>query len=254
MIDEKWKTKPLQIDEVFAAADKGIDMKTLEQIRNRFKSWADFVTFLGKLPNKTKGETMYLFFDTETTGLPNNWSAPLTDGDAWPRLIQLAWIATDKEGNKIAGASHIIKPVGFEIPEEASRIHGITTKIATSIGESLPMVLNVLHHQISACQVVIGHNIDFDCSIIGAEFIREGLPAIRPVKPRFCTMKSSTDLCKIPGPRGYKWPKLIELHRHLFGVDFEGAHNALADIEATAKCFWELRRRKQKDLLTDILK
>jgi hypothetical protein len=56
-------------------------------------------------------------------------------------------------------------------------------------------------------------------------------------------MISTVDLCKIDGPYGYKWPKLEELHRFLFKHDFDGAHDALADIQATAKCFWELANR-----------
>jgi DNA polymerase-3 subunit alpha len=34
---------------------------------------------------------MFLIYDTETTGLPKNYNAPLTDSDNWPRLVQLAW-------------------------------------------------------------------------------------------------------------------------------------------------------------------
>jgi len=61
-------------------------------------------------------------------------------------------------------------------------------------------------------------------------------------KRKICTMHSTTDFCAINGPYGYKWPKLSELHYKLFRTDFEEAHNAAADINATARCFWELRR------------
>ena len=57
-------------------------------------------------------------------------------------------------------------------------------------------------------------------------------------------MKSSTNFCRIPGNYGFKWPKLSDLHIKLFGKDFDEAHNALADIRATADCFWELKRLK----------
>ncbi len=56
-------------------------------------------------------------------------------------------------------------------------------------------------------------------------------------------MESSTDFCAIDGPYGYKWPKLQELHNKLFGVGFTEAHNAAADIAATAACFWEMKKR-----------
>ena len=55
-------------------------------------------------------------------------------------------------------------------------------------------------------------------------------------------MHASTDYCKLRGPYGYKWPKLSELHIKLFGEDFKEAHNASVDINATAKCFWKMRK------------
>ena len=85
---------------------------------------------------------MYLFFDTETTGLPRNWKAPLSDLNNWPRLVQLAWLHYDKDGNKIAENNYIIKPDGFTIPVDASRIHGISNEIALSKGISLQEVLS----------------------------------------------------------------------------------------------------------------
>ena len=185
---------------------------------------------------------MYLFFDTETTGLPKDWKAPITDVDNWPRLVQLAWLAFDADGNRIGGKTAIIKPEGFEIPEKASAIHGITTAKAVSIGESLSLHLNLIHHQIGMAGVIIGHNLGFDEKILGAEFLRAKLPRITPAREKICTMLSSTKYCAIPWSRGNKWPKLTELHNKLFGKDFEGAHDAGADIAATAKCFWELRR------------
>ena len=57
---------------------------------------------------------------------------------------------------------------------------------------------------------------------------------------KICTMKIGTDVCKIPGPYGFKWPKLEELYRHLFGENFIGAHDALSDCQATASCFFKM--------------
>jgi DNA polymerase-3 subunit epsilon len=59
---------------------------------------------------------------------------------------------------------------------------------------------------------------------------------------KICTMMKSTSFCKLPAKRGYKWPKLDELHQTLFGCDFEGAHDAGSDVLATVKCFFELVR------------
>lgn len=185
---------------------------------------------------------MYLFFDTETTGLPRNWKAPVSDLNNWPRMIQIAWIFCDKEGNRIESAEYIIKPENFTIPADASKVHGITTEKAINEGEDLEKVLNLFNELVKKSEYIVAHNISFDEKILGAELIRKQVKSDFESKKKLCSMKASTNYCKIPGPYGFKWPKLSELHIKLFGKDFEGAHDAFADIDATEKCFWELRK------------
>lgn len=184
---------------------------------------------------------MYLFFDTETTGLPQRWNAPVTDVENWPRLVQLAWIMYDREGNMLESRDAIIKPEGFTIPADVARLHGITTLIANEKGTPLLEVMEQFSDKIDAVQVLVGHNISFDECIVGAEFERLRMMTSMPFKQKYCTMKSSTNYCKLPGKRGFKSPRLAELHQVLFGTGFDNAHNALADVEATARCFWKLR-------------
>jgi len=83
---------------------------------------------------------------------------------------------------------------------------------------------------------------NFDEKVIGAEFLRCKMENALIQKKRICTMVSSTDFCGIDGPYGYKWPTLTQLHEKLFGLGFNEAHDASVDMNATAKCFWELRR------------
>ena len=184
---------------------------------------------------------MYLFFDTETTGLPNNWKAPVTDLDNWPRLVQIGWILSDN-GTRVETGSFIIKPENFIIPAGASDVHGITTEKAISEGHDLSTILNQFNQLVAKSNSIVAHNISFDEKILGAELIRKDVQSNFENKPKLCTMKASTDYCQLPGPYGYKWPKLTELHIKLFGKDFEGAHDAFADIDATDKCFWEMRK------------
>ena len=185
---------------------------------------------------------MYLFFDTETTGLPRNYKAPVTDLNNWPRLVQLAWLFYDESGNKIAGNDIIIKPEGFTIPVESSRIHGISTERAMREGVSLTEVLQEFQLRIDQAEFLVAHNMSFDEKILGAEFLRCKMANPVPTKKQICTMQSTTNFCAINGPYGYKWPKLSELHYKLFQTGFDEAHNAAVDINATAKCFWELKR------------
>ncbi|HBF88445.1 MAG TPA: 3'-5' exonuclease [Bacteroidales bacterium] len=185
---------------------------------------------------------MYLFFDTETTGLPKSWKAPVTDLNNWPRLVQLAFLLYDINGNKITEGDFIIKPEGFTIPADASKIHGISTQKALEEGHKLYTVLEQFQALINESEFLVAHNISFDEKIVGAEFLRNNMPDIDAKKRKICTMQSSTNFCAINGLYGYKWPKLSELHYKLFKTDFEEAHNASVDISVTAKCFWELKR------------
>jgi DNA polymerase III subunit epsilon len=187
----------------------------------------------------------YLFFDTETTGLPKNYNAPVKDVDNWPRLVQLAWILTDDAGKELESFNCIVKPDGWVISEQASKIHGITQAKAEAEGvpitEALRLFARLLYN---GGVTVVAHNIDFDYKIVGAEFERLGWPVGFGIMPMICTMKRSTDYCRLTGNYGYKWPKLQELHRKLFAMDFVEAHNAAADISATMRCFWELVKLK----------
>lgn len=187
---------------------------------------------------------MYLFFDTETTGLPKNWKAPVTDLNNWPRLVQLAYLQFDLFGNKISEGDFIIKPQGFVIPTDSSNIHGISQERALREGEDLFAVLNHFAALIGESETLVAHNMAFDEKIVGAEFLRNGMRNIIPNKNKICTMTSTIDFCAIKGPYGNKWPKLSELHQKLFNKGFDEAHNAAVDIWATANCFWELRDRK----------
>jgi len=187
---------------------------------------------------------MYLFFDTETTGVPKNYKAPVSDINNWPRMVQIAWLVYDSNRNKIESKEFIIKPEGYTIPKEVSKIHGITTEKAIKEGQDLEYVLNLFNEQVEKAENIIAHNISFDEKIVGAELFRKQITSKLFNKSRLCTMHSSTDYCRLPGPYGYKWPKLSELHIKLFGKDFKDAHNAISDINATAKCFWKMRELK----------
>lgn len=184
---------------------------------------------------------MFLVFDTETAGLPRDWSAPLTDVANWPRLVQIAWLCCDDSGTELASREHLIKPDGFVISRQASNVHGITTKQALAEGVDLQPVLAEFSEAVQAAGAVVAHNVDFDTKIVGAELIRAGMANVFTGKTLRCTMRESTDYCRLPGRRGYKWPTLTELHEILFGEGFEGTHGALADARAAMLCFLRLR-------------
>jgi DNA polymerase-3 subunit alpha len=187
---------------------------------------------------------MYLVFDTETTGLPQNFNAPLTDSDNWPRMVQIAWQLHDDEGNLLENQDYLIKPEDFDIPFNASRIHGISTKMAMDEGRDLQEVLVEFSEVIKKSKIGVGHNIIFDYNIVGAEFLRKDLENSLEKLQSADTMILGTDYCKLGSGRNGKWksPKLTELFEILFKEKFDEAHNAAADVNATAQIFFEMMR------------
>ena len=191
---------------------------------------------------------MYLIFDTETTGLPKRWDAPVSDTDNWPRCIQIAWQLHDALGNLLDRQDYLIQPEGFNIPYDAEKIHGISTELAQENGIPLAEVLEKFNVALTKTKFVVGQNVGFDLNIMGAEFYRADLKTLLGELPVLdtCTEHTAT-LCALPGGRGgkFKLPTLTELHQYLFNTPFAEAHNATADVEATTRCFLELVRRKQ---------
>lgn len=191
---------------------------------------------------------MYLIFDTETTGLPKSWNAPITDTDNWPRAIQIAWQLHDELGNLVEHNDFLIQPDGFNIPYDAERIHGISTDLAQEQGIHLSEGLELFNKALQKTKFIVGQNVGFDVNIMGCEFHRLGVENNLTELPVLDTCTEHTaELCQIPGGRGgkFKLPTLTELHNHLFGTGFGEAHNATADVEATTRCFLELIRLRQ---------
>lgn len=188
---------------------------------------------------------MYMFFDTETNGLPKKMNASPGELHNWPRIIQLAYVVLDNDFNEIESFCQLIRPDGWTIPNEKFWIdNGYSTALNEAHGVPAKFALNMLAITMSQCHTMVAHNLAFDTPIVQSEMIRYGIrPATSP-QTRICTMKSTVDLCRLPKKSGggYKCPKLEELHEKLFGVKFDNAHDALADVRATVRCYIELKQ------------
>ncbi|OHX65146.1 DNA polymerase III subunit alpha [Flammeovirga pacifica] len=184
----------------------------------------------------------YIIYDTETTGLPKNFNAPLSDLENWPRVVQLAWQLHDDHGKLIKAQNLIVRPDGYTIPFNATKVHGITTEHALAEGHPIADVLEEFKVDLAKADRQIGHNLQFDINVTGAEYLRANIESSILEVEVIDTMKSSTDFCALPGGRGgkYKSPSLTELHNRLFGVPFADAHDAAYDVDATARCFFGL--------------
>lgn len=179
---------------------------------------------------------MYLFFDTETNGFP-----PAA------RMTQLAFMLYNEEGELMLQFESIIKPDGWTVPKEKFFIdNNMSTERCEEEGIEVFDALRTFQEALKLCKYKIAHNINFDNQIVSKEIKLAGIePALFQFKKQFCTMMSTVDFVGAINKWGKpgKWPKLEELHIKLFGENFDGAHDALADVKAMAKCFFELKRR-----------
>jgi len=187
---------------------------------------------------------MTIVFDTETNGKPLNYKAEAWDVKNWPRVVQLAWAVYDNDGNLAGTQKHLIRPDGWQIPDEVVEIHGITYQMAMQDGIPAQDAISRFISDYNSARVLVAHNMKFDYPVLLCEFLRYGLRTENKTR-KVCTMEESTDFCQIPGGfRGrYKWPKLIELHQILFGEGFDGAHDALNDVLACGRCYFELLKQ-----------
>lgn len=200
----------------------------------------------------------FLIYDVETTGFPDNWGAPVENVSNWPEIVQIAWQKRNNEGEIVSSASMIVKPDGYIIPQKSTDIHGITTERAKEVGSSLPLVMTLFAKEFTEDVkagiplVAVCHNVNFDKRVVGSRFCKLGgiaktefFPMFNSL-PHFCTMQNSTDYCKLPNPKRkgtFKFPNLQELHFKVFGTQFEGAHTAGGDVDATANILFALRKR-----------
>jgi DNA polymerase III subunit epsilon len=186
---------------------------------------------------------MFLFFDTETTGLPRSFNAPASDVHNWPRVVQLAWEAFGVCGRRALAKSDIVRPDGFTIPRDAEKVHGISTEVALETGVPIAHALDAFKRPLDGASLVVAHNFSFDARVLAAEFHRLKVGDPFDGKAYLCTMQATTTYCALPSRYGFKWPKLEELYQRLFDEQPEDAHDAASDVAACSRCFFELRRR-----------
>lgn len=172
-----------------------------------------------------------LCFDVETTGLPQKGHTWDKDFRYFPYIASISWVLNGVEKD------YIIKPDGYEIPQEVADIHGITTEKALSEGVPFTDIIDEFLNDAARAKMICAHNIYFDVSIVKANVMRYMGQSYydemcdRPTHKsrRIDTMRPSTKLCG-------KWPKLTELYAKLFPGETFDAHNSLSDVQALYRC------------------
>lgn len=196
-----------------------------------------------------------LVFDCETTGKA---IFHLPAGDRLqPHLVQVGAILCDETFKVRAEMNMIVRPEGFTIPDDAAAIHGITQPIAEKYGLPRECVLYAFTEMASRADILVAHNLDFDFLVMCTFSIRCTDVVNRFTHYRdnsFCTMKAMTPICQLPGNYGdYKWPKLQEAHKHAFGIEFDGAHDAMADVRACLRIYRWIKEQTPKEKVSEPL-
>ena len=181
-----------------------------------------------------------LFFDTETTGIPDRSAKWDVDFNDYPRIVQIAWMIGEH------AESHIIRPEGWEIPEETVAVHGITTEYALEHGEPFILVIARFIEFATNAGLLCGHNIHFDTGIIKANILRElgreyynanDVEQALFKGKRIDTMRSTMKWVDARNSWGkLKFPNLGELYSRCFPGETFPAHDALEDTKAVARC------------------
>lgn len=204
-----------------------------------------------------------LFYDTETTGLPD-FKAP-SEAPQQPHIVQLAAVLVDIDTwSMISGIDVIIRPDGWEIPDDVAVIHGITTERAQQLGVGEAVALNLLLDLWGCAEYRCAHNETFDARIVriaikrhmghlGAEECDRLADLWKGGKAE-CTARMATPLCALPptdamrraGRNNFKTPTLSEAYTHFFGTVFDGAHSANADMQACMQVYRAIRELKER--------
>ena len=191
----------------------------------------------------------YLFFDTETSGLPTRRNPPVIAMHNWPHILQLSYILYDTETHNIINLCNNIVKIDSttKISPDSIKIHNITREKTQSDGVDIVELLTKFNENVCMADYIIAHNLSFDKNMIMVECLRHKIPhsfsQYTKKTAEYCTMKNSVDLCKIIaydnyGNDYYKYPKLSELYKYLFNYVPDGLHNSMIDILLCIRCYF----------------
>lgn len=184
-----------------------------------------------------------LFIDTETSGIPQRWNRPYSDGKNWPNVIQVAWIVYALDGTEIKRTSKYIYETDIDITARSYDVHGITHDFLKEHGDKRKIVLRKLAHDIQKYKpLIIGHFVELDVQVLSADYYRANLPNPFFSQSFFCTMLDSEKYATNPS---VNYLRLPQLHEYVFDIPLTEIHEAEQDASATAKCFFELRDRRE---------
>lgn len=200
-----------------------------------------------------------LFFDTETTGIRKNGFIP--------RIVQIGALLADEDGKTISELNILLQPEGFSgVPPQAAAVHGFTSDHIKAFGVDRKNGLSTFFDLVENADILVAHNNEYDLDLLNIEIdyrkqqsdgvVAKWQEQLASVE-HFCTMLNTREILKLPlsaaqasffkdtgNDQQYKNPRLIEAYNHFFQKDFEGAHDAMADVRACRDVYFELHKLK----------
>lgn len=203
---------------------------------------------------------MYFFYDTETTGLP--LFRERSSHPDQPHICQLACLLTDNEGAKIAAMDTLITPDdSWNMSPEAEAVHGISIEMAKAGGVASADAMRIFARLWQRAEKRIGFNEQFDARLVRIALIRLGdgsepssLDDNWKAGAAHCVMQQAKPIVKMPptekmkaaGFNAFKPPKLTEAYKFFFDEELDGAHDAMIDVNATARIFFHLQGNNEE--------
>lgn len=154
-------------------------------------------------------------FDVETTGV----------NIMEDRIVQMAAIRIDEEGNTIDTFERFINP-GVPV-RDSELVHGFSDVHLQKVGGDAGTVLEAFR-QFADGAMIVGHNVQYDMGILEQECNRHGVRM-----PRIQAIYDTLDIYRrfYPNLPNHK----LEFLSGYFPIDYQSTHNAMDDIIATGK-------------------
>lgn len=194
---------------------------------------------------------MYLIADTETTGFFNEAHPP--GSPIQPHICQLGAQLCTEEGRVVMEMNMLLKPHHWGVPKEAEAVHGISTALCEQYGLGAVTVMKLFSQMVKRAKGLVCHRAFFDRGMIHTELIR--VEAANELLwfielPTFCTMEGNIKIMNLPptekmlraGRNNPKTPNLQDAHEFYCGTKFDDAHDAMADVNATRRVFFAMKK------------
>ena len=188
--------------------------------------------------------TTLLGFDSETTGLVEDYSIP-SDDPSNPHLVQLAAKQIDAESREvIQSMDFIVFPNGWIISKESIAMHGIDNHKAAALGLQEKDVVGMFIRLCESSDKIFAHNASFDKKIIRIALMRHfGRERADWFKNKFYNAKDKPKktICTMyPSKKAFGGGSLEHAYKSITGESVPNAHNAMADVVACETILWGL--------------